>query len=738
MQPNVRLFYKYLIIIFLAFYCLSFSSLAKPNEGFMPVGKEEKDFSGSTVSCIMQDGRGFIWIGTSEGLNRYDGSIFKEYDESDPGLPSSDIRAVEEDGSGNILVGTSEGLSVYDYSKDVFHQVPGFRCKVNDMVADSRGRIWIGADAPVIFCYDPSSMKCSGIPMDSEGHITGLAIDSSDRICFALSTGGFGSFNISASSFDEFMLAEPSLKIDEEQIVGISFDSRSDDILYIAGKKFGLWEINLRKGVVRQFYRMPKEVEAIGLAEDGQFLWLPMTSGLLKFDISTRSSVVSKLDEVTAICRDSRDALWVGTSSDGLYYQSPYHAGFTEYTALSDGTSLADCGMKSFSSDSRGRIIVVTEKLGNISFNPQTGKLARAGAKVVGGQSLQSDSLFVIEDHPLLSSLLEGFSWDIDCVLEDGRVLLGHNGGLVLFHPEDFELMPGLPYIYVTDLMVDGVSVRPGDNSGLLERNIDVTSHLSFPQGSENFGFRFSAPGYGPLSGYRILCMLEGHDSDWKDVSDELSVCYEDLSSGNYIFHLAVRDLDGKVVGPARSIVIEFGTTSRQLFSGRWLIAIAGLILLFFLAWLVYRKKKNVVSVELLQVPEKPLIPLPPVADQNVSEHVVVVEEEHPEDFNEMLKRIVRANLSNPDFSVQHLEEELRMSRSSLIRRMKTNMDMRPVDYIRKCRLESAARLLRQGGMSIKEVSVRSGFNSSSYFAKCFKEHFGMLPGEFVKESVKK
>ena len=37
MQPNVRLFYKYLIIIFLAFYCLSFSSLAKPNEGFMPV-----------------------------------------------------------------------------------------------------------------------------------------------------------------------------------------------------------------------------------------------------------------------------------------------------------------------------------------------------------------------------------------------------------------------------------------------------------------------------------------------------------------------------------------------------------------------------------------------------------------------------------------------------------------------------------------------------------------------------
>lgn len=737
MQYNKRPSYKCLIITLFAFLGLVFPSKAQSQDDFMHIDIEEMGFSKGSVSCIMQDSRGFLWIGTSQGLTRYDGREFRVYDGKILGLSSSDIRAVEEDGLGNILIGTSEGLSVYDYSSGSFSRISGFDRMVNAMVTDSRGRVWIAADAPVIFCYDFSTGKCSGVPMNSDGAIIGLAIDSSDRICLSSSAGGFCSFNTSTSSFDEFLLADPFLKINEEQIVGICYDSRSDDILYIAGKKFGLWEVNLRKGTVHQFYRMPKDVDATGLVEDGQYLWMPMTSGLLRFDISTRSAVVSKRDGITSIFRDSKDALWFG-STDGLFYQSPYRSKFTEYTELSDGTSLKECLVRSFSTDSHGRIIVMTENLGNLTFNPQTGKLGRSGTKVDGRPLPLSDSLFVMEDHPLLSSLLEGFKWESECVLEDGRVLLGHDDGLVVFLPEDFELMPDPPYICVTDLIVNGVAVSQEDNGWLQGKNINVTDRLSFSQVPESIGLRFSTPGYGPLSGYRILCMLEGVDDDWTDVSDELSVSYKGIPSGNYIFHLAVRDWDGKVIGPMKSIVVELGASSPQLFSGRWLITIVAFILLvIFVAWLILREKKKGNGAEQPLVAEK-LQDTSPAIDPEVSEHMIVVEEERPEDFNEKLRRIVRINLSNPDFSVQQLEEELGMSRSSLIRKMKANMDMRPVDYIRKCRLESAARLLKQGGISIKEVSVRSGFNSSSYFAKCFKEHFGLLPGEYVKENTKK
>jgi AraC-like DNA-binding protein len=57
--------------------------------------------------------------------------------------------------------------------------------------------------------------------------------------------------------------------------------------------------------------------------------------------------------------------------------------------------------------------------------------------------------------------------------------------------------------------------------------------------------------------------------------------------------------------------------------------------------------------------------------------------------------------------------------------------DMTPVDYLKMRRLEQAATLLRQG-IRITEVAGRVGFTSSSYFAKCFKSCFGVLPKEFV------
>lgn len=738
MQYNILLSRKCLIVTLFAFLGLIFHSNAQSQDEFMHIDIEEKGFSKGSVSCIMQDSRGFLWIGTSEGLARYDGREFRVYDGKSLGLSSSCIRAVEEDGLGNILIGTSEGLSVYDYSKASFTHISGFDHMVNAMVSDSRGRVWIAADAPVIFCYDPSTGKCSGVPMDSEGSIIRLAIDSSDRICFSLSTGGFSSFNTSRSSFDEFLLADPFLKINEEQIVGICFDSRSDDILYIAGKKFGLWEVNLRKGSVRQFYKMPKDVDATGLAEDGQYLWMPMTSGLLRFDISTRSAVVSKHDGITSIFRDSKDALWLGSSSDGLFYQSAYRSKFAVYTELSDGTSLKGSLVKSFSSDSHGRVIVMTENLGNLTFNPQTGKLGRFGTKVDGQSLSQSDSLFVLEDHPLLSSLLAGFTWESEYVLEDGRVLLGYDDGFVVFLPADFKIMQEPPYIYVTDLFVNGDVVCPGASDGILENNIDVTNTLMLPEGKESLGFQFSAPGYGPLSGYRVLCLLEGHDEEWQDVTDELMVCYEHVPAGSYLFHVAVMDPDGMLIEPHRSIVVVSGSPSPRFFSGRRLITIAAMFLLLsFVTWLLIYERRKARSVGQQYSSESPKA-LASVYHEGVPEQEVIVPKEEPEDFNKKLKRIVAANLSDPDFCVQQLEEQLGMSRSSLIRRMKANLDMRPVDYIRKCRLESAAKLLKEGSLSIKEVSMRAGFNSSSYFSKCFKEHFGILPGEYVKENVKK
>ena len=99
--------------------------------------------------------------------------------------------------------------------------------------------------------------------------------------------------------------------------------------------------------------------------------------------------------------------------------------------------------------------------------------------------------------------------------------------------------------------------------------------------------------------------------------------------------------------------------------------------------------------------------------------------------FMERLQKMVSENMSDEDFSIDQLAEQMNMSRSSFYRKIKALTDMTPVDYLKMRRLEQAATLLLQG-IRITEVAGRVGFTSSSYFAKCFESRFGVLPKEFV------
>ena len=103
------------------------------------------------------------------------------------------------------------------------------------------------------------------------------------------------------------------------------------------------------------------------------------------------------------------------------------------------------------------------------------------------------------------------------------------------------------------------------------------------------------------------------------------------------------------------------------------------------------------------------------------------------ESFLKTLKEVVVANMQNPDFCLDDMASLLNMSRSSLNRKIKGILDMTPNDYIRLERLKKAAQLLKEGECKINEVCYMTGFNTPSYFTKCFQKQFGILPKDFVK-----
>ncbi len=105
------------------------------------------------------------------------------------------------------------------------------------------------------------------------------------------------------------------------------------------------------------------------------------------------------------------------------------------------------------------------------------------------------------------------------------------------------------------------------------------------------------------------------------------------------------------------------------------------------------------------------------------------------EDFIRKLSEVILENLEDQRFGVNELAASLHMSQSSLLRKIKGISELNPNSYIRVVRLRKAAELLKEGHYSIAEISERVGFNSPSYFSKCFQKHFGQLPKDYVKKT---
>jgi len=106
------------------------------------------------------------------------------------------------------------------------------------------------------------------------------------------------------------------------------------------------------------------------------------------------------------------------------------------------------------------------------------------------------------------------------------------------------------------------------------------------------------------------------------------------------------------------------------------------------------------------------------------------------ERFLERARKIIEKNISDSNFDVNSFYPEMGMSRMQLFRKLKALVNQTPNELIRNLRLQRAARLLKQNYGNVAEITYEVGFNNLSYFAKCFKDKFGLLPSEYQKQAI--
>src|SRR5210317_1682826 len=105
--------------------------------------------------------------------------------------------------------------------------------------------------------------------------------------------------------------------------------------------------------------------------------------------------------------------------------------------------------------------------------------------------------------------------------------------------------------------------------------------------------------------------------------------------------------------------------------------------------------------------------------------------------FISKVKETILSNIQNEKFGVSELASELNLSRSQLLRKIKSATGKSANQLIREIRLEEAAKMLLNTDITASEVSFKTGFSSPSYFNKCFLDYYGLTPGEFKNNKDK-
>ena len=305
--------------------------------------------SNPTINCICEDKYGFLWLGTNDGLSRYDGYEFKVYKNNpsdSTSLPGNLIRTISEDNEGNLWIGGSNVLAKYDSKNDKFISAKFNREQnlnppiINKIFIDNKNKIWIGTNEFGVHLLNPEKMNTKRIKfiLNNEelrnGNIFSI-IETSSHEILALDNGS-GVFYYNEGS-DEFQLynnlgfREYSLLVlhedefkrlwigSEEALIIYNRDDKKLEKTEIFSRPFGTF---LSRGTIN-ILKDKAGFLWLGTLDDGLYRYNPVDNKFFHFTGSSNSKTSIKSAAILSLFQDSFGNIWIGTRLDGLYKVDP-------------------------------------------------------------------------------------------------------------------------------------------------------------------------------------------------------------------------------------------------------------------------------------------------------------------------------------------------------------------------------------------------------------------------------
>ncbi len=541
-------------------------------------------FFGSSISYIGCDSGGRLWVGTFEhGLFSFDSrrNTFEQ-------LPLCRenkmyyVRTLEESESPDeYWIGSESGLYIINTrSGDLRHYVQSFdgrRGTINDNAVYKihRSREGLFFTGTYFGGVNVVSTRHSGfraiLPDDKNGSLQGKAISAIAKaptgdLWMATEDAGIAVFDPQHYRFRHLCFDEKNpFSISSNNVHALLMDG---DWCWAGHFMGGISRIRLSDGRARRF-----PAKAGGLSNNFVFalhflspdsILVGHLAGVDVFDKRGERFAPFRSEEFAGafiydIFTDTDGRIWFCSYDRGIFIFDRNKPGAMEHYQAGDASGLTSNSIISYCIDARRDVWIGTRDAGMLRY--RNGRFeacppSMLADNVVYGIVEDDEGFFWLSSNKGISRLnfqdstalhfnvthgLSGNQHNYKSYFKDGKLIyFGSVAGLTYFDPRSILAVRESPVLYFTALRIFNQDVRPAV-SGVLERQIDFTSHLTLTHKQNSFGFDFASISFLP-GNINYQYYLEGLEESWSPPSDKKQADYTNIAPGDYVFHLRASD----------------------------------------------------------------------------------------------------------------------------------------------------------------------------------------------------
>lgn len=377
---------KYIVLFFISL--LHFSPVYGQQYYFNHY-QVDQGLSNNFISCAVQDDDGFLWFGSKNGLNRFDGNQFKVY-QSDPavqnGLESNFIRQLLVYRDHTIWVGTDQGIYIFDKEKEQFQIFrDNIRGEVLSIRTDNKEQIWFVANL-TLYRYTPVSNQLQQLTEPGDFFVSALTIDADGKAWYASHLG-----LLTCVHSRQSLNLNEALGTKDIWVQQLYTDQQG--YILVGTRNHGLLRISPHDLSVEHILETNAENNNLfvrDILHINQEYWVATESGI--FIYNTKTGITQRLyhehdnpwslsdNAVYTLCQDHEGGLWAGTYFGGLNYYHPQLDLFEKIFPRNQKPSILGYAVREMVEDQYGNIWIGTEDKGISCWNPDLGTFKHYGA----------------------------------------------------------------------------------------------------------------------------------------------------------------------------------------------------------------------------------------------------------------------------------------------------------------------------------------------------------------------